>query len=321
MRREIITWSIVAAVVVAAFAGTVLILNASLYSAGGFVRSYLDALERKDVDGALELAGAPSETDASRELLVRDAMGDLGEIRLVSDEAQADGIHRVVYAWEADGTAGQSSFDVRRDGTLFGLFPTWEFDTSPIATLQLSIMHDDHFEANGVELVTPTQNEPSPYLAFAPGAYELSHKSTLLTAVPETVTVSSPSSIVPGVLDIQANDKFVAAAQQAVNKALDDCTTQTVLLPTACPFGRPIANRIVTDPLWSMVTYPRVTIEPGTGDSQWRMPPTDATAHLVVDVKSLFDGSVSTLDEDVPFTVGYSISILPGNELVVTAEF
>ena len=38
------------------------------------------------------------------------------------------------------------------------------------------------------------------------------------------------------------------------------------------------------------------------------MPTASGTAHLVVDVQSLFDGSVSTFDEDVPFEVDYLIT-------------
>src|SRR3954469_14228919 len=68
-RRELITLSIVAAVIVAALGGTILILNATLYSAGGFVRGYLDSIARSDVAGALELAGTIPAGDSSRELL------------------------------------------------------------------------------------------------------------------------------------------------------------------------------------------------------------------------------------------------------------
>lgn len=321
MRREIITWSIVAAVVVGGFVGTVAILNASLYSASGFVRSYLDALERHDAEGALELAGSAATGDASTELLVREAMGDLTDIDLVSDESDADGLHHVVYSWQADGVDGQSSFDVRRTGTLLGLFPTWEFESSPLAVMQLSVQHADSFEANGVGLVTPTQNQPAPYLVFVPGSYKLTHESTFLEAKPVVVTASAPGSLVPGTLDIQANEKFVTSAQQAINKALDECTTQTVLLPTGCPFGQPISNRIITEPKWSMLEYPDVTIQPGAQANTWRMPPATGLAHLVVDVKSLFDGAVTTLDEDVPFSVSYTVLILPGDKLAVSTEF
>jgi len=321
MRREIITWSIVAALIVAAFTGTVLILNSSLYSASGFVRGYLDALERKDAEGALELAGFTDSTDASAELLTRDAMGELSGIRLISDESDASGLHHVVYAWTADGVAGQSTFDVRRTGTLLAFFSTWSFETSPIATIELNVQHDDRFTANGLDLVTPADNGPAAYLAFTPSTSQFTHDTEFLTATPEVVTVTAPGSVMGGTLDIQANEKFVAAAQVAVNRALDECTTQKVLLPTGCPFGQEISNRIVTDPVWSMITYPVVAVDPGAQLGQWRMPPAAATAHLVVDVKSIFDGSVSTLDEDVPFTVGYTISLLPDGEIVVSATF
>lgn len=305
----------------AGFAGTVLILNSSLYSASGFARSYLDALERKDAAGALELAGPSVAGDASTELLVRDAMAELSDIRLITDESEPNGLHRVVYSWTSQGITGQSDFTVRRTGTLLGLFSTWAFETSPLATLQLTIQHDSRFAANGVELATPAQNRPASYLAFAPATYELTHDTFYLTARPALVTASSPGSIVPGVLDVTANERFVASAQRAINGALDECATQTVLLPTGCPFGQPIANRIVTAPAWSIVTYPTATVQPGAGPSQWQVPPTAGTAHLVVDVRSIFDGSISTFDEDVAFTVSYVVTIGVDDAISVTAQF
>lgn len=319
MRREIIIWSTVGAVVIAAFIATIVILNATLYSAGGFVRGYLEALERQDATGALELAGQSVTGDASSELLVREGMGELSGIQLVSDEADPDGLHHVVYSWQSGSVTGKSTFEVRRTGTLLGLFPTWSFETSPLAVMQLTVQHDDRFSANGVELVTPTPNTPSPYLAFAPGTYELTHNSTYLEAQPTIVSVASPGSVVPGILDIQANAAFVKAAQTAVDKALDDCTKQTVLLPTGCPFGQPIANRIVGEPQWSMLEYPEVALEPGPLASQWRVPSSTGVAHLTVDVKSLFDGSVSTLDEDVDFNASYLVTLLEGDKLAVAA--
>ena len=38
------------------------------------------------------------------------------------------------------------------------------------------------------------------------------------------------------------------------------------------------------------------------------IPKTAGTAHLRVDVQELFDGSVSTFDEDVPFEVEFAIA-------------
>ena len=83
MRRSIILWAAVGALVIAGFVSTVLILNASLYSPAGFVRGYLDARARHDAEGALELAGPSVAGDASTALLQRDALGELSGIRLV----------------------------------------------------------------------------------------------------------------------------------------------------------------------------------------------------------------------------------------------
>lgn len=323
MRREIITWSIVLAVILGAFGGTVLILNASLYSASGFVRSYLDALARHDADGALELAGAHSrEGDPSDELLVPAAMAELGDIRLVSDSADADGVHHVVYSYEVGGVAGMSAFDVRQEGAVLGLFTEWAFADDPLGIIQLTVAHDDEFTANGLDLVTPEPGVAAPYLVFAPGTFEISHDSTFLHADPITVTSTEPGIPVAAQLDVQPNDAMIEQVQKEIDAyLLDECTTQQVLMPTGCPFGHPISNRVDSAPQWSMVEYPEVTLKPGQEPESWLMPSTRGVAHLVVDVKSIFDGSVSTFDEDVPFTASYLVTFLPDDELLITAQY
>jgi hypothetical protein len=321
VRREIITWSVVFALVMGAFAITVLILNASLYSASGFVRGYLDALVRHDAPGALELAGTSSSGDASRELLVPSAMGDLSDIELVSDTEGANGIHTVVFSYEAGGVKGESSFAVRREGTLLGFFPTWGFETSPLGVMHLNVQHADTFTANGIDLRVQQPDEPFPFLVFTPGSYTIEHESTFLRAEPIVVTPTEPSGAIPAALDVQANSDFIEQVQSEVDAYLDECTTQEVLLPTGCPFGQPIQNRIVSTPSWSMSVYPRVTLVPGTEPYSWLMPPTDAAAHLVVDVRSIFDGSVSTFDEDVPFVASYLVTFLDDDELLITAQY
>lgn len=321
MRREIITWSVVLGVILTGFGITVLILNSSLYSASGFVRGYLDSLARHDTDGALELAGTIVVGDASDELLTASAMGELSDIRLLSDDAGADGVHSVVYGYSAGGVAGQSTFEVRRQGTLLGLFPTWAFDTSPLGVIQLSVLHGSDFTANGVDVAAPRPDQPAPYLVFTPGTYLISHDSTYLHADPIEVTATEPGAAVPAELDIGANAAFAEEVRTELKKYLDECATQEVLLPTGCPFGQVMGNRIITTPQWSMSSYPRVTIEPGVDPGTWLMPSTGAAAHLVVDVRSLFDGSVSTFDEDVPFTASYVITFLPGDKLLITAQY
>lgn len=313
-------WSVVLVVILAAFGGTVLILNASLYSASGFVRGYLDALARHDADGALELAGPGAAGDASDQLLAVGAMGDLGSITLVSDTSDDQGVHTVVYSYRAGGVAGSSAFHVVHRGTLLGLFPTWGFETSPLSVIQLTVQHDAGFTANGVDLVTPTPNEAAPYLVFTPGTYDISHDSTWLQGKTVTVTVTQPSAALRAEVDIEANAAFGKQVQKKVDAYLDECATQTVLLPTGCPFGESMGNRIVSTPAWRMSSYPPVVILPGAKSGEWVMPATDAAAHLTVDVKSLFDGSVSTFDEDVPFSVSFLITILPGGGLNIAGQ-
>lgn len=320
MRREVMLWGIVLAVIVAAFGGTVLILNASLYSASGFVRGYLDSLARHDAQGALDLAGTSVAGDASAELLVPAAMGALADIALVSDTADEQGVHTVVYSYTAGGAAGTSTFRVVHRGTLLGLFSTWGFEVSPLGVIQVTVQHDDRFAVNGLAVEAPFQDHASPYLAFVPGSYTLTHESTWLQATPVTVAATQPAAAVSGRLDVQANAAFGKQVQKELKNYLDACATQQALLPAGCPFGQSMGNRIVSTPAWSMVSYPAVTIVPGSGPGQWFMPPTDGTAHLVVDVKSLFDGTVSTFDEDVPFTVSYAISFLPDGQLLIQGQ-
>lgn len=54
---------------------------------------------------------------------------------------------------------------------------------------------------------------------------------------------------------------------------------------------------------------PKIALQPdGAG---WSIVPADAAAHVVVDIKSIFDGTVTHVDEDVPFRVGGTITMLP----------
>ncbi len=153
---------------------------------------------------------------------------------------------------------------------------------------------------------------------LTPTAIELSHDSKFYHADPVEVLVDKPGGTVEAAVDLQATDAFIAEVQQQVDDALAACTTQRVLLPAGCPFGETIINRIVTEPVWTMTTYPVVTLVPDGLPATWRVSSTTATAHLVVDVQSLFDGSISTFDADVPFTVEYQVIVLQNGDPLIT---
>ncbi|MDH6182438.1 hypothetical protein M2152_002620 [Microbacteriaceae bacterium SG_E_30_P1] len=321
MRREIVTWSVVAAILLGAFGITVAVLNTTVYSASGFVSSYMDAIMRKDAAGALEIMGGlPEDNEFSDTLLRREAMTDVTDVSVVSD-TEVEGIHRVTVQYKIGDTEGRTSFEVESTGVSFGIFPMWEFTSGPLSRLYVTVVGDARFSVNGQDLATAAPDEPTGYLAFVPGNFELSHETTFLEAAPETVALREAGASVPTAVITQPNEHMIQVVQEDVNEGLDACTDQQILQPTGCPFGQAIVDRIVSPPTWSISQYPEVSIRISTRTGEWIVPPTAGAAHLTVDVKSLFDGDVSTFDEDVPFEVSYAVSLLPGDDLLITARY
>lgn len=314
-------WIIALGIVVLAFAGTVLTLNLTLYSASGFVSSYLNALARHDVAGALATPGVTLPGSGSRELLRADALGGLDDIRLVSDTDSGGGVHRLVYSYRSAGQSGTTSFTVEHTGPRLGLFSGWRFTRRPVSVLRVTPLHGDSFTANGLTLTAKGGiGSSTDYLVLAPSRFALAFRSPYFVAPTTSVLVQRVGGTVPAAVDIQASPAFVREVQKQLDAYLAACVTQKVLLPTGCPMGQQITDRIQDAPTWSMVANPRVTIRPGDAPGEWLMPPTEGTAHLKVTVKSIFDGTVSTFDQDVPFSVSYVITFQSDGTLRITAQ-
>ena len=333
--RAAIVWTVLAGLVIAAFVVTVLILNSTLYSAAGFTQSYLSALSRHDVAAALDLAGTPAASTATGKnkntvkpgttLLDPRALGELHDIHLVSDVDQGNGVHAVRFSYTMVGTTGKatassSTFEVKRDGVRMGLFFGWAFATSPLGTLAVTPQNDAGFTVNGLQLSSSAPGTASLQRVLTPGLYTLGNDSTLFTATPVYVEVSKVGGAAKATVTVRANRNFVTQVQNGLNEQLKKCATQTVLLPTGCPFGKEIGDRIEGTPTWSIVRNPTVTILPGSTPGTWQVPRTHGTAHLVVQVRSLFDGSLRTLDDDVPFDVSYAITFKGNGQLVITSQ-
>lgn len=322
--RVITTWLVLFGLLVAAFTGTVLILNSTLYSAGGFAGSYLAALARHDVGAAIELAGpvsAAGSGQAAKDLLDPRALGELDDIRLVSDIDQGGGVHKVSYSYSfGSGSRQTTSFGVTYDGTRFGLFSAWRFSSSPLGVLSITPKHEASFTVNGFQVASTGPSVAKGYLALTPGRYVLGHSSSYFTAVSIPVPLIEAGGSSAAAVDIRANSAFTKQVQKQLNDYLKQCATQQVLLPTDCPFGKQIADQVEGVPAWSMSSYPVVRIVPGNVPGTWSVPEAPAAAHLTVRVRSLFDGSVSTVDEDVPFNVGYLITFKPDGGLLITGQ-
>lgn len=317
MRGVAIRAGIAAVVAIAGFAIAVAVLNATLYSPAGFVHDYLDALERRDAAAALAISGAPPTTSRRTDLLVDDAISSV-TILDVSAGDEVGGSVTVTVEFEADGRRGTTHFELQRDGSLFGLFSRWTFLQSPLATVEITVLHTTDFTANGLELRIPAPNGTVRYLAFAPGLLVLEHESELLVADQRTVLVDEPGSPIFADLVAEANEFFVAQVQEEVDAYLAECATQQVLMPSGCPFGQAIPDRIISLPQWSIVTTPTVRIEPTGTPGEWVVPAAPGVANLQVDVRSIFDGEVATFDENVPFLVGFIVTFVGENSVVLT---
>jgi len=323
MRRLVVRGAASLVLILVVFTGVVIALNATLYSASGFVRSYLDALARRDAAGAIELAGvavpaAAGVGAAADPLLDRGALAGLDAVRIVSDTARDDGAHEVTAAWRSPAGDGETRFVVEPAGPRLGVFSAWRFATAPVAELELTPRNASELVVNGVD-VAGAEDTPTAFRVLVPGGYAVGHESRWLTADAVPVLAEAPGARVPAEVVVGANTAFVEQVQQEVDDYLDECATQRVLLPAGCPFGRPVDDRVESDPVWSIVRYPSLAIDPADRPDAWTVLPASGTARLEVDVRSLFDGTASTLDTEVPFSVGFTVTFRDDGGLLIQA--
>lgn len=324
--------AIVGVLLVAALGAGAAILYRELYSPTAFVQRYLGLLAEGRAADALALPGVTVDSaelesagldGAASDALLRSAvLAQLTDIRAVSEVADGDVTH-VAVTYVAGGLPGTTTFDVARLGAI-GVAPTWRFATSPLAVVDLTVRGALTFEVNGftidrrqvaVEGPDADPLAPVPLLVFSPGAYSFS-VDTSIAATPGVLVLSdSPLTGIPVDLQAQPTAEFVEVVQTEVEEFLTECATQEVLQPTGCPFGFLVEDRIDSAPEWSIVEQPTVTVVPD--GANWRIPAAESTAHIAVEVVSLFDGSVSILDEDVPFSVAGTITVQPDGSVTI----
>jgi hypothetical protein len=323
---------LVGVLLIAALGAGGAVLYKDFYGPSAFVTRYLDLLSSGRAADALRVPGVAIDREtletagidptASEALLRRAALAPLTDVRVDAEES-VGGITSVRVTYDAGGHAGSTTFSVSQDGWE-GVTPRWRFTQSPLAVMQLTVRGADRFAVNGFEVdrrqvsaagVDAGPLDPLPLLVFTPGLYAVTVDTAISEASGYGILADTPLAVTP--LDVQTDptDEFVDVVQQRVEEFLTACTSQQVLQPTACPFGIQVRNRIETLPTWSIVSHPTVTLEPDGAD--WRIRPADAVAHVEVEIKSLFDGSVEEVSEDVPFQVDGSITVLPDGSVSI----
>lgn len=330
LHRSIVIYTGLLLLTLAAVFAAVGILNRELYSASSFVRMYLEALAEHDVEAALATPGVDLGTDdapgtGAASLVVPDALSRLEAIAEVSDTEILPGRHRIVYSYtlaagdsgNSDPGAGatvsvpgQTEFDVVQTGTSWLFFPEWEFSRSPTAHAAITVSHAADITAGTAQVAVGEPGEfraSGEYELLVPSLTMLSHRSTYLGAVPTRLTATKPSSSVSAIVDVQPTTTFVGTVQESVDEFLDSCAAEALLYPPGCPFGLDVNDRIASEPSWSIETYPALTIL--AGQESWVVPNAAGAARVTVDIRSLFDGTVSTRDEVVAFETTFSLSI------------
>lgn len=318
--------ALVGVLLIAAVGAGISTLYTSYYGPSAFVTRYLDLLSSGRAADALRVPGVAIDsatletagiTSTPSEALLRQAaLAPLTDVAVVS-ETTTDAQTAVTVSYKASGHEGTTTFQVVQDGWA-GALPNWRFATSPLAVVDLTLRGADQFSVNGFDVlrgqISAAGNEaapldPLPMLVFTPGLYAFSVDTAISAASATGVLADTPLATTP--LDVQTlpTDGFVGVVQQRVEEFLTQCATQEVLQPTACPFGLEVRNRLASLPEWSIAVQPTVAVTPD--GAQWQIPPTSAVAHIDVEIKSLFDGSVDSVSEDVPFQVNGTITILP----------
>ena len=313
MRRTLTSWLVVFALLAAGFGATVLALNNDVFSAHGFVRSYLQALARHDSAEALAFAGVDVPEGAGTTLLVDGALGEVRDIQFIG-ESSKDGITTVRFEYTLSSGTQRSEFHVEHAGSRFALFDAWRFVDAPIALLTVTVDNDSRFEANGVESTAGT-----PEAVLIPSIYVIDHSTEYLEAEAVEVSAIEPGGSLDAQLAVTPTPAFGAAAEDAIAAFLDTCASQQVLMPTGCPFGFVEANRLDGAPEWAMTAYPTATLSSGPQPNTWTATGAGGAVQLTATVRSLFDGSTSTLDESITVAGSYTLSIGADNSVSVLA--
>lgn len=318
--------AVVGVLLIAALAAGWATLYQQFWGPSAFVDRYVALIASGRAADALEVPGVAVDSThlvdaglpetASDALLRRDALSALTDVRTLG-ERTVDGGTEVTIGFRAGGNEGSSTFTVEQDGWA-GILPSWRFTQSPLAVIDVTVRGSMAFEVNGFPLdkrqvsplgVDAPPLDPVALLVFSPGLYRVSVDTAIAETSGADVLADAPLARVPLELQADPTEEFVSVVQERVDSFLDDCATQQVLQPTACPFGFVVQNRIASLPAWSIVTYPAIALVPdGAG---WAVPPVEAVARISVDIRSLFDGSVRTVEEDVTFGLDAEIAVLP----------
>ncbi len=276
---------IAAVIITAAWFVAVFSLNQTLFSPGGYVLSYLAALEQGDFGEASARAGLneiPVVLPRPEALVSEPRVA--GTFIVTAEEV-------VVQAqYLLDGIPSESLFTLSRLPRTLGLFDRWEFTDAPVGAVTATITGSHEVIINGVAI--PREVSSRGVDVLYPGRYTLSWSSGWLETDTVELAIESGQSQTVRLVAVPT-DAFVGQAKKAVTDYLTSCTAQAVLQPANCPFGVTITDRVVGSVDWEITTEPRVVLAMFDDETTWQVEALGGEATLTVSLQSLFDGTIS----------------------------
>ena len=311
MTREAVRWGGAAAALLGLGAASFALAVFATATPEAHVLQYLDALADDDLTAAARLAGLPA--DAALPL------GDDSEpsiVRIIERIEAADGTARVLAEYGTEQDAVTAVFVLEPGPAHLGLVPVWQFARPPVATAMVGVDQHDRVRVNGVLAQTPEAGEPVSLAVFVPSLVTARVVEPHVQAAPVSRRVDGS---MPTTIELEA--ETTALLQRVVALEVEqfvlDCTEQRVLLPTGCPFGRTVTERVIDLPRWQLVSGPEVVIVPGQAPGRWAVVGT-AELRLTAQVQRLRDGRVSDLDETVTANLsGEVVLTVDGPELTI----
>lgn len=284
--------------VVALWLLSILVLNLTLFSAGGFVMSYMRALEAGNYTLAASRAGL------NEKPAVEPLSGEfLRDTHVINTGSLSSGEIVVQVEYELGGETGQSLFVLREGDPVLGFFTTWRFEQKPTATLELAILGDTRVSVNDSALDITRLGVPPRTTVLVPGLYEASLATEWVEAEPVAASVTEPGSVERLRLVLSPSMKLEDTTTTALEDFLDDCADQGVLQPASCPFGVTIDDRVIGTPDWTILDYPDVALSLSADRSSWAVSGKNGVAEVSVQVQSLFDGTIEEYTDVVRFDV------------------
>jgi hypothetical protein len=223
------------------------------------------------------------------------------------------GIRLVDVEWRHTGAVQRTTLRLREEPAVAGVLPQWRFAENPVATARFAISGGTAVRVAGHRVDTAATQTGTPagagFALLVPGAWSVDLRDPMVTADASDLVLADPGGETSTDVTLEATSRFTTAVRTAVGGVLDACTAQTVLYPPGCPFGEAVTDRLASTPAWTVPSRPSVRLQPVEGRDAWITVPSPGTAHLAVQVRSLFDGTVTDLDRDVEFTASWDVRL------------